>query len=67
MLAELQITRVFAAHRPDTIAIADRVIGLDRSGHAVEIRSPSPSKYGSQKDDQTFAAVKTFSTAERKL
>jgi ATP-binding cassette subfamily B protein RaxB len=32
MLAELRMTRVFAAHRPDTIAIADRVISLTRSG-----------------------------------
>ena len=32
MLAELRMTRVFAAHRPDTVAIADRVITLDRSG-----------------------------------
>ncbi len=32
MLAELHMTRVFAAHRPDTIEIADRVITLTRSG-----------------------------------
>ena len=32
MLAELHMTRVFAAHRPDTVAIADRVISLSRSG-----------------------------------
>ena len=32
MLAELRMTRVFAAHRPDTIRIADRVITLSRSG-----------------------------------
>jgi ATP-binding cassette subfamily B protein RaxB len=31
MLAELRMTRVFAAHRPDTIAIANRVISLSRS------------------------------------
>lgn len=30
MLAELRMTRVFAAHRPDTVAIADRVISLDK-------------------------------------
>lgn len=29
MLAELKITRVFAAHRPETIAIAGRVIALE--------------------------------------
>ncbi len=32
MLGELPITRIFAAHRPDTIAIADRVITVNRSG-----------------------------------
>ncbi len=32
MLAELRMTRIFAAHRPDTIEIADRVITLSRSG-----------------------------------
>jgi ATP-binding cassette subfamily B protein RaxB len=30
MLSQLRITRIFAAHRPDTVAIADRVISLDR-------------------------------------
>jgi ATP-binding cassette, subfamily B, bacterial CvaB/MchF/RaxB len=30
MLSGLCVTRVFAAHRPDTIAIADRVIALGR-------------------------------------
>jgi ATP-binding cassette, subfamily B, bacterial CvaB/MchF/RaxB len=30
MLADLRITRVFAAHRPDTVAIATRVISLER-------------------------------------
>jgi ATP-binding cassette subfamily B protein RaxB len=38
MLAELKITRVFAAHRPETVAIASRVIALEhpasRLGHA---------------------------------
>src|ERR1051326_3915097 len=36
MLAELRMTRVFAAHRPDTIRIADRVITLSRSGKISE-------------------------------
>jgi len=35
MLAELHITRVFAAHRPDTVAIADRVVAISKKG-AVE-------------------------------
>ena len=41
MLADLRITRVFAAHRPDTIAIAGRVIHLTRTGSAVEVRQKS--------------------------
>lgn len=36
MLAELHMTRVFAAHRPDTVAIADRVIELTKNG-AIEV------------------------------
>ena len=43
MLAELRITRVFAAHRPDTIAIADRVIALD---HGCESSSSANSSLG---------------------
>ena len=39
MLAELRITRVFAAHRPDTIAIADRVIALSHAGLAAHQRA----------------------------
>jgi ATP-binding cassette subfamily B protein RaxB len=31
MLAELKITRIFAAHRPETIAIASRVIALENA------------------------------------
>ncbi|HYX52533.1 MAG TPA: peptidase domain-containing ABC transporter [Candidatus Limnocylindrales bacterium] len=36
MLGDLKITRIFAAHRPDTIAIADRVIHLARNGMLTE-------------------------------
>lgn len=39
MLSQLRITRVFAAHRPDTVAIADRVITLSKTG-VTETRSP---------------------------
>jgi ATP-binding cassette subfamily B protein RaxB len=45
MLAELRITRVFAAHRPDTIAIAERVIHLARNGTLTELNSQL--KFGS--------------------
>jgi ATP-binding cassette subfamily B protein RaxB len=36
MLVDLRMTRIFAAHRPDTIRIADRVITLSRSGKISE-------------------------------
>jgi ATP-binding cassette subfamily B protein RaxB len=36
-LKQLQITRIIAAHRPDTLAAADRVIGL-RDGQLGEIK-----------------------------
>jgi ATP-binding cassette, subfamily B, bacterial CvaB/MchF/RaxB len=36
MLATLRMTRIFAAHRPDTIRIADRVISLSRAGKITE-------------------------------
>lgn len=36
MLVDLRMTRVFAAHRPDTIRIADRVIALSRTGRISE-------------------------------
>jgi len=49
MLAELRMTRVFAAHRPDTIAIADRVISLSRSG-AITTDSPVSRKLELQEE-----------------
>jgi ATP-binding cassette, subfamily B, bacterial CvaB/MchF/RaxB len=36
MLATLRMTRIFAAHRPDTVRIADRVISLSRAGKITE-------------------------------
>ncbi len=39
MLVDLRMTRVFAAHRPDTIRIADRVIALSRTGKITEVSS----------------------------
>jgi len=43
MLSKLGMTRIFAAHRPDTIAIADRILMLERSERegetAVTVRS----------------------------
>jgi len=47
-LAGLRMTRVFAAHRPDTIRIADRILTLSRSGKiTVEAASPSLVRSGS--------------------
>jgi ATP-binding cassette subfamily B protein RaxB len=48
-LAELRMTRVFAAHRPDTVAIADRVISLNRSG-AIAGENPALKKFGLQEE-----------------
>jgi ATP-binding cassette subfamily B protein RaxB len=44
MLADLKITRVFAAHRPDTVAIATRVIEFERrkSPRDVKLRPSRP-------------------------
>ncbi|HTU45718.1 MAG TPA: peptidase domain-containing ABC transporter [Bryobacteraceae bacterium] len=42
MLADLKITRVFAAHRPETVAIASRVIALDNAAMFRARTSASP-------------------------
>src|SRR5579875_80451 len=41
MLADLKITRVFAAHRPETVAIASRVIALENAA-IVRARTGAP-------------------------
>jgi ATP-binding cassette subfamily B protein RaxB len=51
MLSELRITRVFAAHRPDTVAIATRVISLDApagatAGAAEQVSSTAGEQFG---------------------
>ena len=38
-LATMPLTRIIVAHRPETIAGAERVVGLDR-GRALELRQP---------------------------
>jgi ATP-binding cassette, subfamily B, bacterial CvaB/MchF/RaxB len=57
MLADLGITRIFAAHRPDTIAIADRILTLEPStgvyGPAITIRNYT----GIGTDDASQVAV----------
>jgi ATP-binding cassette subfamily B protein RaxB len=48
MLADLRMTRVFAAHRPETIAIAGRVISMQRPAAAGKTSSyPASNKFGS--------------------
>jgi ATP-binding cassette, subfamily B, bacterial CvaB/MchF/RaxB len=44
MLAELRITRIFAAHRPNTVAIATRVISLDHA--AVPVTAIAQPRHG---------------------
>ncbi|HEX4603077.1 MAG TPA: peptidase domain-containing ABC transporter [Candidatus Angelobacter sp.] len=52
MLVELRMTRVFAAHRPDTIRIADRVLMLSRTGKISE--GPSPRRAIAAVDTKVF-------------
>lgn len=44
MLSELQITRIFAAHRPDTVAIAERVIALTGAGLVEAVQPAKPDR-----------------------
>jgi len=53
MLSELSITRIAAAHRPETIASADRVITL-MDGELVEISANA--SYVSTTDSRTLEA-----------
>jgi ATP-binding cassette, subfamily B, bacterial CvaB/MchF/RaxB len=52
MLVDLRMTRVFAAHRPDTIRIADRVITLSRTGKISE--GPSLQRSGPAADTTVY-------------
>jgi ATP-binding cassette subfamily B protein RaxB len=54
MLAELRITRIFAAHRPDTVAIADRVLALSRTGVIENV----PVAVGGNTRQQSFSDLK---------
>jgi ATP-binding cassette subfamily B protein RaxB len=42
-LAAMPLTRIIVAHRPETIAGAQRVVGLNGGGGAVELRQPQAS------------------------
>lgn len=65
MLADLRITRIFAAHRPDTVAIADRVLALSRTG-VMEETSPA-ARTGSNTRQQSFNNSKgeTYARAQQ--
>jgi len=61
MLSGLRVTRVLAAHRPDTIASADRVISLARTtcagaGHS---QGQSRTRLGTADQSKTFTVVAT--------
>jgi ATP-binding cassette subfamily B protein RaxB len=58
MLAQLRITRVFAAHRPDTVAIADRVISLSRRGVVSQGQTPGDWLQEEDADDSGFMEVR---------
>jgi ATP-binding cassette, subfamily B, bacterial CvaB/MchF/RaxB len=52
MLAELRMTRVFAAHRPDTVRIASRVLSLSRSGKISA--EPAPLRVSPASDAEVY-------------
>jgi ATP-binding cassette subfamily B protein RaxB len=65
MLSELRITRIFAAHRPDTVAIAERVLALTGAGLTeVTQRRTDPDCIGASRiyetrKGETYASAKT--------
>lgn len=65
MLSELRITRVFAAHRPDTVAIADRVIALTPAG-LVEAAQQIPESHRESRVQHNFELHKgeTYARAQ---
>lgn len=65
MLSELRITRIFAAHRPDTVAIADRVLALTGAGLTeVSQRKCSPDRNGSSRDHLDRRKGDTYAKAQ---
>lgn len=65
MLSELRITRVFAAHRPDTVAIADRVIALTPDGLAETIqRTRKHDRETSSEDGSEMPKGETYVRAQ---
>lgn len=64
MLSELHITRIFAAHRPDTVAIADRVLALTGAGLTeVTQRKSSPDRNGASGDHLDAKKGETYARA----
>ncbi|HST79789.1 MAG TPA: ATP-binding cassette domain-containing protein, partial [Verrucomicrobiae bacterium] len=65
MLSELRITRIFAAHRPDTVAIADRVLALTGAGLTeVSQRKCSPDRNGASRDHLDTRKGDTYAKAQ---
>lgn len=65
MLSELRITRIFAAHRPDTVAIADRVLALTGAGLTeVAQRKSSPDRNGAFRDHLDTRKGDTYAKAQ---
>lgn len=66
MLSELRITRVFAAHRPDTVAIADRVMALTPAG-LVDSAQHVPHARGDKRAQRNFEPQEgeNYARAER--
>jgi ATP-binding cassette subfamily B protein RaxB len=65
MLSELRITRIFAAHRPDTVAIADRVLALTGAGLAeVTQRKSNPDRNGASRDHLDTRKGETYAEAQ---
>jgi len=65
MFSELRITRIFAAHRPDTVAIADRVLALTGAGLTeVTQRKSSPDRNGASRDHLEAGKEETYAKAQ---
>ncbi|HWG88868.1 MAG TPA: peptidase domain-containing ABC transporter [Candidatus Acidoferrales bacterium] len=65
MFSELQITRIFAAHRPDTVAIADRVLALTGAGLTeVTQGKTSPDRNGAFRDHLEARKGETYAKAQ---
>ena len=65
MFSELRITRIFAAHRPDTVAIADRVLALTGAGLTeVTQRKSSPDRNGASRDHLKAGKGETYAKAQ---